>query len=190
MATRAARRPLTRSGTFLPARAMLFNAAIAAGSRKPKSTSATPAVGCTSVTFASSGWSEPFAGTSCRLTDCALAPFTAASSCVPFASLLAISILCLCVFDDAHLRRLVSVERKDFVDLQPARQLVRDVDDGHVALQLVHRLSEALGRRRVEVARRLVEDQHARPLEDGTRDGEALLLAAREADAVLAELAL
>src|SRR5438874_259023 len=82
------------------------------------------------------GFSEPFAGTSCRLTDCALAPFTAASSCVPFASLLAISILCLCVFDDAHLRRLVSVERKDFVDLQPARQLVRDVDDGHVALQL------------------------------------------------------
>src|SRR5438067_7203879 len=134
MATRAARRPLTRSGTFLPARAMLLSAAIAAGSRKPKSTSATPAVGCTIVTFASSGWSEPFAGTSCRLTDCAAARFAGASSSVPFASLVAILILCLCVVDDAHLRRLVSVKRKNFVDLEPARPLMRDVDDRHLAL--------------------------------------------------------
>src|SRR5260221_13353451 len=55
----------------MPARAMLVSTVIAPGSRKPKSTSVTPTVGCTIVTVANAGWSDPFAGRSCRFTDCA-----------------------------------------------------------------------------------------------------------------------
>jgi hypothetical protein len=63
-----------------------------------------------------------------------------------------------------------------------------DEQDRHLALQPVHRLAEALGSRPVKIASRLVEYQDARAFEDGARDGETLLLPARETDTVLAEL--
>src|SRR5689334_16591578 len=92
------------------------------------------------------------------------------------------------LFHYAHLRRLLSAQREHFVHLQPARELVSDVEDGDLALELVNRLREALGGLGVEVARSLIEDENPRALEGGAGDGEPLLLAAREADAMLAEL--
>src|SRR6185503_21111487 len=79
-------------------------------------------------------------------------------------------------------------ERQHLVDRQPPRHLVRDEQNGRRALQLVDGLGEFLRGRRVEAAGRLVEDEGARPLEERTGDGEALLLPARQAGAVLADL--
>ena len=62
-----------------------------------------------------------------------------------------------------------------------------DEDDRRFALELVDRLRELLGGLGVEVARGFVEDEELRLLEEGAGDGDALFLAAGEADAVLAE---
>src|SRR5258706_345452 len=53
--------------------------------------------------------------------------------------------------------------------------------------ELVDGLRELLGSLAVEVARRFVEDEELGLLEERASDGDALLLAAGEADAVLAE---
>src|SRR5688572_11310571 len=72
----------------------------------------------------------------------------------------------------AHLQGLAGGEIEHFVDRQAFRQLVRDEEDGRRAFQLVHRMSELLGGRRVEAARGLVEHQDARALQRSARDGE------------------
>src|SRR3972149_5089311 len=65
-----------------------------------------------------------------------------------------------------------------FVDLQALRQLVRDEYHGCLALELVDGARELLGGFVVEVARRLVEDQYLRPLEQRPRDRDSLLVPA------------
>ena len=87
----------------------------------------------------------------------------------------------------SHVRRPLS-QPHDLVDLQALRHLVRNEERRHAALELVDGLRELLGGRLVETAGRFVENQDPRPLEDGAGDGEALFLAAGEADAVLADL--
>jgi hypothetical protein len=94
------------------------------------------------------------------------------------------------VVHDAHLLEARLVEGVDLVHLQAARHVVGDEEHRRLALQLVHGLREVLRGLRIQAAGGLVEEQDARTLEDGAGDGEALLLAAGEADAVLADLGL
>src|SRR3972149_3141797 len=60
----------------------------------------------------------------------------------------------------------------------------------HLAAQLIDGLREVLGRLRVEARRRLIENQQLRALEQSPRNCNALLLAAREPGAVLADFGL
>ncbi len=55
-----------------------------------------------------------------------------------------------------------------------------DEDRPHFAAQLIDGLREVLGRLRVEARRGLIENQELRTLEQSPRNGNALLLAARE----------
>src|SRR5688572_26823951 len=75
------------------------------------------------------------------------------------------------------------VEAEQRVHRQAPGQLVRDEEDAGRALQPVDGVREAFRGRRVEAAGGLVEDEDARTLEHRARDGEALLLPAREAGA-------
>ena len=80
-----------------------------------------------------------------------------------------------------------AVEHGDAVGVADRRQAVGD-DDRRAAQQ--RRLEGGLDVRLVvvvEVARRLVEDHHLRILEQQAGDGDALLLAARQAVAALAD---
>ena len=60
----------------------------------------------------------------------------------------------------------------------------------HLAAQLIDGLREVLGRFRVEARCGLIENQQLRALEQGPRNCNALLLAAREPGAVLADFGL
>ena len=60
---------------------------------------------------------------------------------------------------------------------------MRDDDGGAVAHELLERVAHRLLVHRVEMRRRLVEDEHRCVLEERARDGHALALAAREPDA-------
>ena len=103
----------------------------------------------------------------------------------------------LCAWPDASIipfgrsfpsvRRVSGVERHDLVHLLEPFRAVRDQEDGAVAGRVEHVVHERLGRRRVEVRRRLVEHEHGRVGEQGAREREALALAAREPRPVLAD---
>ena len=60
---------------------------------------------------------------------------------------------------------VVTSKREHRIDLQSPRNLMRDEQHRHLALELVDRLGEVLGRLLIEVRDRLVEDQDLRPLE-------------------------
>ncbi len=78
-------------------------------------------------------------------------------------------------------------EPHDFIDVEALWQLMRDEEHRHLALQLIHGPRKALRRRLIEAARRLIEDQHLRTLEQCTGDGDALLLASGKTGSVLAD---
>ena len=72
------------------------------------------------------------------------------------------------------------VETHDLVDeLEPLRP-VRDEEHRALARRVEHVCDERLGRRAVEVSRRLVDEKHGCVREERSRDDEALSLAARE----------
>jgi hypothetical protein len=76
----------------------------------------------------------------------------------------------------------------DLRGLAHGGQTVRDHDGGARLHEVVQRrLHDALARR-VERRRRLVQQQHARVAQQRARDGDALLLAARQLDALVAHL--
>ena len=77
-------------------------------------------------------------------------------------------------------------EAYHLVHLQCLGHLVGDEQDGDFALEFVDGAGEVFGGGLVEVAHRFVEDQHARALEQGAGDGDALALAAGQSDAILA----
>jgi hypothetical protein len=79
------------------------------------------------------------------------------------------------------------LEHDDAIGMDHGRQAVRDDDRGAAALdRFQRRLDIGLGAA-VERAGRLVEDQDRRVLDQGARDRDALLLAARELQAALAD---
>src|SRR3954471_13912257 len=78
-------------------------------------------------------------------------------------------------------------------EIRDPRGLLHVVGDDHEGvfrLQLVHQLFDLGGRDRIERRARLVEQDHLGAHRDGARDAQALLLAAGQAQAVGAELAL
>ena len=83
--------------------------------------------------------------------------------------------------DDAPL-----VEDDDPVGVAHGREAVGDDDRRPVPREHVEGAAHRLLAHRVEVRRRLVEDQHGRVLQEGPRDGHPLALAARELGAPLA----
>src|SRR6266480_490179 len=87
----------------------------------------------------------------------------------------------------AVFRSLARAEAEHLVHLEAARKVVGDEEQGHLSLELVDGLGEALRGVLVEIAARLVEDQDLGPLQEGARDRDALALAAGEAHAVLAD---
>src|SRR5262245_66687336 len=74
--------------------------------------------------------------------------------------------------------------------MQPSRELMRDENDRDLAFESIDRLRELLGCRRVEAAGRFVEDQDLRALEQGSCNGDALLLPPGQPRAVFADLRL
>ena len=95
------------------------------------------------------------------------------------------------VTPDAGRRRLVPLDgRHEHALLEVAldvrarggARVVRDHHDRllEVAVQRLQQVQDLLGALRVEVAGRLVGHQHRRVGDDGARDGDALLLSARE----------
>ena len=87
----------------------------------------------------------------------------------------------------ATLDDLTRVEHEDLVGVADRRQAVGDRDRRASARELVQRLLHGALGLVVKRRRRLVEDQHRRVAQDGARDRHALLLAAREAIAALAD---
>jgi len=81
---------------------------------------------------------------------------------------------------------LAGAELYDSVDDERLGQLMGDEYRPHFAAQLIDGLREVLGRLRVEARHSLVENQQLRALEQSPRNCNALLLTAREPDAVLA----
>src|SRR5438067_9943422 len=98
------------------------------------------------------------------------------------------SVIMLALVDYAHLHRLLRGKSQDLIYTEPFRQLMGDKNDRHLSPQPVHGLCEPFGCLLIQIARRLVKDEHPRTLQYGACDGQALLLAAGEADAVLADL--
>ena len=96
--------------------------------------------------------------------------------------------------DAGDLRRgaLIIDGRKvnDAVGLQALRGAMRHEEYGDLALEAGDRGCEVLGHRVVEAARGLVEDEDARTLEQGPGNRDAMLLAARLADAAFADIGL
>src|SRR4051794_14576135 len=86
------------------------------------------------------------------------------------------------------LRELPIVETDDLIGARDRRQSVSNHDDRAALLaEPVQRLHDRSLRSVVEGARRFVEDQHRRLLVDRAGDPKALPLAARQADAALAD---
>src|ERR1700734_2380672 len=65
-----------------------------------------------------------------------------------------------------------------------------DEEDRHAALELIDGRTKVLGRRQVEAARRLIENQNPGSLEERARNGDALPLTAGETHTSLANLGL
>ena len=82
------------------------------------------------------------------------------------------------------------VEHDDLVGADDGGEPVRDDQRGAVLRYPLERVLDLLLGVAVERRGRLVEQQDRRPLEDGPRDGDALLLAAGELQAALADLGL
>ena len=80
-----------------------------------------------------------------------------------------------------------AVDHDDAVGIDGGGQPMRDHERGAVAHELLERVLHQPLALRIERAGGLVEQQDRRILEDGARDGDALLLAAREPRAALAE---
>src|SRR5688572_15007711 len=78
-------------------------------------------------------------------------------------------------------------ELEDLVHFEATRDGMSDEEDGCLSLELVNGAGEALGGAEVEAAGRFVKDENPRLFEHRAGDCDALLLPAREADAVLAE---
>src|SRR3954451_23026071 len=68
--------------------------------------------------------------------------------------------------------------------------MMRDEEHRRLSLQSIYRLGKLLSRGLIQVARRLVEDQYLRPLEQGSGNRDALLLSARQSHPQLADLGL
>ena len=88
----------------------------------------------------------------------------------------------------AAFRQLALVEHEDRVGVGNGREAVRDRDRGAVGRHGVERGEDVLLGAGVERAGRLVEQQDRRVLDEGPRDRDALLLAARELEPALAHL--
>ena len=82
---------------------------------------------------------------------------------------------------------LASVEEEDLVGVVEGREAVRDDDAGEARRRFVQAPPEPLLVGRVQAGRDVVEEEEARLADDGPRYGEALLLAARDRNAPLAE---
>src|SRR2546421_4292394 len=103
------------------------------------------------------GWQAPLAS---------VWPPPAASDAIPSAS---------CVGD--HLAAL-QLDGTALMALQK-RPVVGGDDDGRAArVRVEEELEDAVGQRRIEISRRLVGEQDGRLVDQGARDGDALLLAA------------
>ncbi len=70
------------------------------------------------------------------------------------------------------------------------RHLVCDVQDGHLSLEPVDRAGQLFRGVRIEIGGRFVKDQDPRLFQQCTRDGDALALAAGEADTLFADAGL
>ena len=80
------------------------------------------------------------------------------------------------------------VEHDDLIGVDHRREPVRDRDRGAALRHRVQRVEDLGLGAAVERAGRLVEDQDRRILEQGPRDRDALLLAARQLEPALADL--
>ena len=102
---------------------------------------------------------------------------------------LKLSILILFTLDHAHLFFMLA-QGHNLIYLQSPWQLMRDKQHGDLAFKLIDRSGEMFGGGQIEVAGGFVEYQDSRALQERASDGKALLLAAGESHAVLADLRL
>jgi hypothetical protein len=91
------------------------------------------------------------------------------------------------VIEGPLLKDTTVFKNEDVIHLPDRREAVRDDDRGDRLEELMERVADLLLGFQIEVRGRFVEKEDLRFLEDGARDAEALLLAARELDPLLAD---
>ena len=127
---------------------------------------------------------------------CACAWHVRSSPLILVARLHELKVEALCILEQFVVRplldHLTSVDDGDGVGAADGREAVRDGEGGalHLGHHLIERCLHDLLARVVERAGRLVEQHDAGLLNDGTRDGDALLLPARELAAAQTHLRL
>ena len=89
----------------------------------------------------------------------------------------------------AHGMHAAIVEHDDLVRIRNGAHALRDDDLRHAGKRSEARANIGIGRR-VHSRGRIVKDEHARPLEQGASNAEALLLPARNVYAALSQVVL